>query len=568
LLRTLIALAVFAPLVAKGTVITGSISDEHGRPFERAHIYLESESGSATRMLSTIGGDGRFQVELREAGYFRLGFKALGHEDATVPIFITPARSSDTLLFDISLARPEWHRRITRAYFDGPWKASGDRSETRVVPGTLYTREVTADSDTLFFSLIGLEPRPDNTVHILQHLTPTDYDGVRFDPEENEFIYWKLSRPGERISLRLDVDRLWPPGDTATGIEQTLIRYGEGARWLQPLDSMERMIAVMYSTFHRITSEAQKRYNDNKDWYASRIARTVLDTLQSPVRNAIADILLNDPEARVREVAAAHLMTLLPYDLDSAAPFVKLARPLLTPHSPAWVLASREIVHYAPLLSPADSSGYLQSVIDGHPVADVRQQVLLDWMNKEHENRNLSHARDLRRRLTEEFGDDTGLQFLLSENTAPFDTVLTYEDRFPPFALPSLDGRGKVRFVPGHGRYTLVDIWSPDCDRCVKDLDIIRQADSIYGKHGLRIVSIAVDGNRERVKRTLDTAHPTWEQAFVPPSEHARYVRKFNVNELPKRYLINPLGEIVATEYHVSGRMLIDVLGWHLDTGV
>ena len=113
-------------------------------------------------------------------------------------------------------------------------------------------------------------------------------------------------------------------------------------------------------------------------------------------------------------------------------------------------------------------------------------------------------------------------------------------ERAPDFALKSLTGPN-LRLSEYRGEIVLVNFWATWCGRCREQLSVI---DELYGQYqgrGFQVLSVSVDGDTERARRTVADL-----RLQIPVLSDDRNVvsRLYDLGSMPLTVLIDPDGAV------------------------
>ena len=201
-----------------------------------------------------------------------------------------------------------------------------------------------------------------------------------------------------------------------------------------------------------------------------------------------------------------------------------------------------------------DAVEYVERVIDEHPVGEVRQYALF----------NLIDGFYARRGLTEDVAAYIEKQGEARiENLPAFslplqkDLNVTVGRKAPGFGVPPWEPRKSVSSDSLKGQIVLLNFWTPRCDDCNADADILRQMHETYGAAGLRIVRVS-----------LEFAAPGEPNADAVPwlvyqgedGFKSRIAMSYEVLTLPHRVLIDRDGVILAVGAALFGNRLTETL--------
>jgi len=108
------------------------------------------------------------------------------------------------------------------------------------------------------------------------------------------------------------------------------------------------------------------------------------------------------------------------------------------------------------------------------------------------------------------------------------------------------------------GNYVLLDFWGSWCSPCIKDKPVLK---ALYQKYhtasfrsgrGFEIVSIAVEETESRWRGALSRFSPEWRYQILDQVNSLRFfdgplTKQFGVKQLPSAFLLDPNGQIIAT---------------------
>ena len=118
---------------------------------------------------------------------------------------------------------------------------------------------------------------------------------------------------------------------------------------------------------------------------------------------------------------------------------------------------------------------------------------------------------------------------------APDLTALTPEGK--PFHLSDL-----------RGKYVLLDFWASWCGPCRLENPNIVMNYQRYKEKNFTVVGFSLDENKAPWLSAIATDHLEWYQASDLKGWHSEIVQQFMVPSVPKSYLIDPNGRIIAVD--------------------
>ena len=112
----------------------------------------------------------------------------------------------------------------------------------------------------------------------------------------------------------------------------------------------------------------------------------------------------------------------------------------------------------------------------------------------------------------------------------------------PEINLPSIDGN--VRLSDLKGKVVYLDFWASWCDPCRASFPWMAEMKETYGQHGLEIVAINLDKERDLANTFLKDMDVNFIVAFDPSGESAE---RYQLRGMPGSYLIGKDGSIQAS---------------------
>lgn len=131
----------------------------------------------------------------------------------------------------------------------------------------------------------------------------------------------------------------------------------------------------------------------------------------------------------------------------------------------------------------------------------------------------------------------------------------------PEVSLP--DTSGVVLHLSSmKGKYVLVDFWASWCTPCRRENPNVVAAYQAFHDKGFDILGISLDDNQAKWKEAIHKDNLTWSHV-IDNGWNGESVKTYGVLSIPSNYLLDPDGNIVATQ--LRGKDLHDKLAELLD---
>ncbi len=111
---------------------------------------------------------------------------------------------------------------------------------------------------------------------------------------------------------------------------------------------------------------------------------------------------------------------------------------------------------------------------------------------------------------------------------------------------------GRADLAQFRGKVVLVHYWATWCDPCVRDLAIIKDVYSKYGRSGFAPLGISLDHDKAQVTAYLQQNNLPWAQIYEPGSLDGRLANELGILTLPTMMLIDSKGRVVNRNLHIS----------------
>lgn len=117
----------------------------------------------------------------------------------------------------------------------------------------------------------------------------------------------------------------------------------------------------------------------------------------------------------------------------------------------------------------------------------------------------------------------------------------------PDFEAQTPEGK-IIHLSDLRGKYVLLDFWASWCGPCRLENPNIVENYQRYKNKGFTILSFSLDGSGEAWKRAIAADHLDWYHASDLKDWHSPVVQMYMVPSVPRSFLIDPSGKIIAVE--------------------
>lgn len=181
-----------------------------------------------------------------------------------------------------------------------------------------------------------------------------------------------------------------------------------------------------------------------------------------------------------------------------------------------------------------------------------KSAVIWDLLRKAKAENKKQEAITLARQLVEinaaDFFVERGLGYLrefkslnIGQKAPNFSTQTIYEENI---SLSEL-----------HGQYILLDFWATWCSPCLPEIQYLKTLWNQYGGANLKIIGISLDRKKSDLTEYMDEKEIDWPHILENGDFEGKITKMYNVVGIPRTYLINPEGIIVAKD--LRGKKMI-----------
>lgn len=115
------------------------------------------------------------------------------------------------------------------------------------------------------------------------------------------------------------------------------------------------------------------------------------------------------------------------------------------------------------------------------------------------------------------------------------------------FVLPDLNGR-EIELKSYRGKYVLLDFWASWCGPCRREMPNVVELYKSYKGKRFEVIGISLDKEETLWKKAVKEMKMTWPQGCDLKAWSGETVRKYNVQAVPRTFLLDPQGRVVAID--------------------
>ncbi|MEA1878330.1 MAG: TlpA disulfide reductase family protein [Bacteroidota bacterium] len=127
----------------------------------------------------------------------------------------------------------------------------------------------------------------------------------------------------------------------------------------------------------------------------------------------------------------------------------------------------------------------------------------------------------------------------------------------PEIKLPNPEGK-TITLSSLRGKYVLLDFWAAWCSPCRRENPALVRAYEKFNQKGFEIYQVSLDKTREDWVRAIETDRLNWTHVSDLKYWGSPVAKLYYVKSIPANFLIDPKGEIIAT--NLRGAALEEIL--------
>ncbi len=119
----------------------------------------------------------------------------------------------------------------------------------------------------------------------------------------------------------------------------------------------------------------------------------------------------------------------------------------------------------------------------------------------------------------------------------------------PDFNYPNVDGKN-ISLKSLKGKYVYIDVWATWCEPCKKEIPFLSAIETEYENKNIQFISVSVDFPKDKNKwlNYVKAKKLKGIQLMADDAFDSDFIKKFNINAIPRFILIDPNGKIIAAD--------------------
>ena len=196
-----------------------------------------------------------------------------------------------------------------------------------------------------------------------------------------------------------------------------------------------------------------------------------------------------------------------------------------------------------------------EKLTDPKSKSSVILKLLRDYQADNKKEKGMELARQLIEIKASDFFVEQGRGYLHEFKS------LNIGQKAPDFTSQTINGN-EITLSELKGQYVLLDFWATWCGPCLPEIPHLKNLWEKYGDTNFEIVGISLDSNKKELVDFVDEKNLGWPQILVTKSWQGKIPEKYNVVGIPRTYLIDPDGKILAKD--LRGKGMIKEIEKHL----
>lgn len=510
-------------------VLTGKVSGADGKPMINANVFLRQPFDTVTVRSAEVSVDGKFELRIPSRGVWLVIFSGVHNTDYTIALYLDKQKSVD---LDDRLG--------AYTYLD-----SFDNVKAFGSFNNWYN-----------LTAIPLHKKSDGTY-------VTDVE------TKDKFVSYRLTdvRYGGSVegTQPARYDYKWPLGyESIIPVQNGVATIVFDPRTLVRSDKPPHVTFVNASQRIERFNEIFEQKVEFQDGYRKGFREYIATRGRDPRAfvfsfsdfiSAIKGQMQTEKDPVLRQELYLNLLTIYVMEQLGDPQFCSTALKEITPTSRVWSLDAHNIFF---ALSHSDFSeqqkqDYIHEVIEGNPVEKVKSALLFDEFMASKMMEDKENAAKYYDILTKRFAGTPEARLVSTTFTHP--AVLSVGSAVPSFSVASLNNMAELITNKSlSGKYYLIFFWAAKDPKSVSQLKYLQKAFDRYRSKNFEILALSVDSSyTDAINFQAGQWKMPWLNGYIGKKRDNEVLKAFNAYDIPKAYLVNPEGRIIAVGESVIG---------------
>jgi len=536
--------------------ISGVIYGANEKPVEFANLtVVDADDGSLSEDAISYSPvkkintekDGIFQFQLETPGNYRLIILPLNHEITSIPLPLQ--NDNDEIKMKIFLAPIGYLDLLTEFNIYGNWNnfqfTASEKMKKQANGTFIFEKEYT--SDTLSYIItIPIE---------LMYLTFPRSNNLNVSSNAG---FYSINNYGALTSQIISRDRhfkiIFDPSKIIQHRKEQLPKV-----IIENNHQDLGRIINLYLEYHRKLIDLSKKYWDHKTKYDEEI--DYKNELVSYYKY-MEDIFLEENEPLiVRQSAAVYrLLSFMSHsDADVDSIMIPNILEILPFNSNFWSFLPEGVSAITRSYKNINmKKQLLRNFEEQNPVKKVRAIALASLTHMAQYYNEKDKLIELYNELKSKYGDVKEIEFELKISKPDISSDLCVGIILPEFKLKLLNVDKVITNNDLIGKYYLIDFWSTWCSGCVASIKYLQNLYEKYKDKNFTILSVSFDNKEKTINKFQEEKYRMpWINAFVGRENHQKIYKDFEILSLPKAFLVDPDGKIVAGSDELMGENIV-----------
>jgi thiol-disulfide isomerase/thioredoxin len=537
-------LCCFTVRLSAQTVISGTLLGGDGKPMAKAHVHITASKFTPASKTVEVDKNGAYRISIdNPQPFFFVQYTGASHKIETLPLLV---EKNKHVSIDVRLspnARPAVINGVTLIGDFNEFDFGSGIMMKKQADGT-FAADVKTDKKSLAYQLIVDEGNP----MTLRSVNGTSHNTLVYDGGGDYRSVVDVT--GGKAHIVFDPNKMYPTQKNA------VVEFAPDSR--------------QYETFTRLAQEAEARSSHIRTMFMTAQTddnkRAVVTMLQQAIDSLSQRIARekNPDTRRALSLFTLDLLQMTTLDKEKMQPVLKQAFTDIAPDSPLWSYNPYLLSSASYLADSVAAYQYMQTALDRHPDPKVRLAMINSLMSEAFYSGRKEQGEKYYTMLVKEFPESQEADN--ARKSFDPNRAIQSGKQVPDFSFASLNGDGTTISRAGmKGRYYLIDFWATWCGPCVGEMANLHNAYEKYKGKNFEIISLSFDGKPEDVEKFRGKKWKMpWKHAFIKGGFESDAARAFEVAGIPKPVLVDPDGNIVATEVELRGEQLAHTLEKYL----